>query len=119
MPFIQNVPLSVIKSGDHKHSNNCLLIQITDICYEPPKPAKEFVSVHQFEFMDIERLQLNTDRDSPNFLQQEPNPDFDDIGIKMSQAVETIAILQKPLKPTLMLLYTVMQACVAPGQLLK
>ena len=56
MPWIQNVALSDIKKGFHiAPGPNNLLIQIVDCGMEFPEPKYKFNSVHQFEFLDLER----------------------------------------------------------------
>ena len=56
MPWIQNVSLSNIKKGFHiDPGTNNLLIQIVDCGMEFPEPKYKFNSVHQFQFLDLER----------------------------------------------------------------
>ena len=56
MPWIQNVALSDIKKGFHINpGENAMLIQIVDCGMEFPEPKYKFNSVHQFEFLDIEK----------------------------------------------------------------
>ena len=56
MPWIQNVALSDIPKGNHiRVGENSVLIQIVDPCMEFPKPLYNFGSVHQFEFLDLEK----------------------------------------------------------------
>lgn len=56
MPWIQNVALSDIVKGHHiRVDENSVLIQIVDPCMEFPTPLHKFGSVHQFEFLDLER----------------------------------------------------------------
>ena len=56
MPWIQNVALSDIKKGFHIDPGpNNMLIQIVDCGMEFPEPKYKFNSVHQFEFLDLER----------------------------------------------------------------
>ena len=56
MPWIQNVALSDIKKGFHIDPGpNNMLIQIVDTGMEFPEPKYKFNSVHQFQFLDLER----------------------------------------------------------------
>ena len=56
MPWIQNVALSDIKKGRHYDPGpNNLLIQIVDCGMEFPEPHYKFNTVHQFQFLDLER----------------------------------------------------------------
>lgn len=56
MPWIQNVALSDIKKGRHIDPGpNNLLIQIVDNGMEFPEPLYKFNSVHQFQFLDLEK----------------------------------------------------------------
>jgi predicted protein tyrosine phosphatase len=56
MPWIQNVSLSDIKKGFHiEPGPNNMLIQIVDCGMEFPESKYKFNSVHQFEFLDLER----------------------------------------------------------------
>ena len=56
MPWIQNVALSDIKKGFHIDPGpNNMLIQIVDNGMEFPEPKYKFNSVHQFQFLDIEK----------------------------------------------------------------
>jgi predicted protein tyrosine phosphatase len=56
MPWIQNVALSDIKKGHHIDPGpNNVLIQIVDTGMEFPEPKYKFNSVHQFQFLDLER----------------------------------------------------------------
>ena len=83
MPFIQNVPKIAVVQGSHLDAGEgAVLIQITDICYEPPKPAFDFAERHHFEFMDVLY-------DSENAAE---------IGIRWEQAVEIVSILKKALE---------------------
>ena len=52
--FIQNVSMADVVKGKHDHvPGNTALIQIQDYgCFQFAKPAKKFVSVHQFKFDD-------------------------------------------------------------------
>ena len=54
MPFIQNIAISDIIKGNHKQSNNAVLIQIVDSDMQFPVPAHEFTEVYKFQFLDIE-----------------------------------------------------------------
>jgi predicted protein tyrosine phosphatase len=54
MPFIQNVSMSDITKGNHRKSNNAVLIQIVDPDMQFPVPAGDFTEVYQFQFLDIE-----------------------------------------------------------------
>lgn len=54
MPYIQNVSMWAIQNGDHWHSPQNVLIQITDTGYPPPLPYQKFLRSYHFEFMDIE-----------------------------------------------------------------
>ena len=59
MPWIQNVALSDIKKGFHIDPGpNNLLIQIVDTGMEFPEPKYKFNSVHQFQFLDLEKNDL-------------------------------------------------------------
>jgi predicted protein tyrosine phosphatase len=56
MPWIQNVALSDIKKGFHIDPGpNNMLIQIVDNGMEFPEPLYKFNSVHQFQFLDLEK----------------------------------------------------------------
>ena len=79
MPWITRCSLNEIQSGNHINPDNCILIQIVDICREFPKPRYEhlFKQIHKFEFMDLEF----EDKDS----------DF--LGISESQASDIFKIL--------------------------
>ena len=56
MPWIQNVSMKDIKTGQHiEAGENSMLIQIVDPAMEFPVPAHKFKEVHQFEFLDLER----------------------------------------------------------------
>lgn len=56
MPWIQNVALADIPKGHHiRVDENSVLIQIVDPCMEFPTPLYKFGSVHQFEFLDLEK----------------------------------------------------------------
>ena len=59
MPFIQNVSLQNIVTGNHIRSNNCMLIQIVDPLYDFPTPIHHFNEVHRFEFLDIDEKNPN------------------------------------------------------------
>lgn len=56
--WIRNVPMSAIIKGDHHlDDNGTVLIQIQDIGtwkFAEPAAREEFVSIHQFEFMDAD-----------------------------------------------------------------
>ena len=53
-PFIQNVSMAAIKSGDHiSAGDNSMLIQIIDPAYTVPEPKQKFAERHVFEFLDI------------------------------------------------------------------
>lgn len=54
-PWIQNVSLADIRSGNHKYDNNTILIQIVDPAMEFPTPKYSFSNIYQFEFLDLER----------------------------------------------------------------
>jgi predicted protein tyrosine phosphatase len=54
MPFIQNVSMSDITKGNHRKSNNAVLIQIVDPNTQFPVPAMDFTEIYQFQFLDIE-----------------------------------------------------------------
>lgn len=56
MPWITRCSLNEIQSGNHINPDNCILIQIVDICREFPKPRYYhlFKQIYQFEFMDME-----------------------------------------------------------------
>lgn len=59
MPWIQNAALSDVQKGTHFHPGpNAMLIQIVDPCMEFPQPKYQFREVHQFEFLDLERDDL-------------------------------------------------------------
>ena len=56
MPWIQNVALSDIEKGRHYDPGiNNMLIQIVDTGMEFPEPKYKFNSVHQFQFLDLEK----------------------------------------------------------------
>lgn len=56
MPWIQNVALSDIQKGRHYDPGlNNLLIQIVDTGMEFPEPHYKFNTIHQFQFLDLER----------------------------------------------------------------
>ena len=56
MPWIQNVALSDIQKGRHYDPGpNNMLIQIVDNDMEFPEPKYKFNSVHQFQFLDLEK----------------------------------------------------------------
>lgn len=53
-PFIQNVSMAAIKSGDHiSAGDNAMLIQIIDPAYTVPEPQQKFAERHVFEFLDL------------------------------------------------------------------
>jgi predicted protein tyrosine phosphatase len=54
MPFIQNVSMQDITKGNHRKSNNAVLIQIVDPDMQFPVPAGDFTEIYQFQFLDIE-----------------------------------------------------------------
>jgi predicted protein tyrosine phosphatase len=54
MPFIQNVSMQDITKGNHRKSNNAVLIQIVDHDMQFPVPAVDFTETYQFQFLDIE-----------------------------------------------------------------
>ncbi len=59
MPWIENVSLANIKSGQHYAAGeNAMLIQIVDPAMFFPKPLHKFKEVHQFEFLDLEPSEL-------------------------------------------------------------
>lgn len=80
--FIQNVSLADIKAGYHMDPSNAVLIQIVDPAMKFPKPNYDFVEVHQFEFLDLEK----TDDDS-----------FDEFKITEEQARQLVDILSTAL----------------------
>ena len=53
MSFIINVPMVSVMNGTHKHSENCILISITDIAHIDVEPVLSFKSVYRFKFMDV------------------------------------------------------------------
>lgn len=53
MPFIVNVPMISVMNGSHKHSENCVLISITDIDHRDVTPTLLFKNIHHFKFMDV------------------------------------------------------------------
>jgi predicted protein tyrosine phosphatase len=83
MPWIQNVSMKDIKTGQHiEAGENSMLIQIVDPAYEFPTPLKQFKEVHQFEFLDAER-----------------NDKFpDECKVTDDQAEQLVALLQKALE---------------------
>lgn len=53
--WIENVSLRAIETGQHRISDNCMLIQIVDPDMKFPVPFHKFVSTHQFKFLDLEQ----------------------------------------------------------------
>ena len=83
MPWIQNVSMKDIKTGQHIEAGvNSMLIQIVDPAYEFPTPLKQFKEVHKFEFLDAE--------DSDGFP--------DEVKISDSQANEIVCLLSHALE---------------------
>lgn len=53
-PYIQNVSIVAIKSGNHIFAgNNAMLIQIIDPAYTVPEPQQKFAERHVLEFLDL------------------------------------------------------------------
>lgn len=81
--WIQNVSLADIRNGHHiRVGENSVLIQIVDPAMEFPTPLHKFGSVHQFEFLDLER----NDR-----------TDMDEFKITDEQARSLVLILKQAL----------------------
>lgn len=81
-PSIENVSYHCVEKGNHKHyGNDTILIQIVDGAMEFPLPKKEFLSVHQFVFSDIE----------------DDHPYVDDIGMTETIAASIASILKSSL----------------------
>ena len=81
MSFIVNVPMIDVMVGSHRHSNNCILISITDIDHIDVEPVLSFKSVYRFKFMDVMK-------DSPTVHE----------GITDQQATQIVAILKEALE---------------------
>ena len=81
MSFIINVPMVSVMNGTHKHSENCILISITDIAHIDVEPVLSFKSVYRFKFMDVMK-------DSPTVHE----------GITDQQATQIVAILKEALE---------------------
>jgi len=102
MPWITRCSLNDIQSGSHINPDNCILIQIVDICIEFPKPRYEhlFNQIYRFEFMDLEL----DDKDS----------DF--LGISEVQALEIANILSNAyLTSTNILVHCIAGVCRSGG----
>ena len=83
MPWIQNVALSDIVKGHHiSVGDNSVLIQIVDPAMEFPTPLHKFGSVHQFEFLDLEKDDM---------------PSAEEFKINDHQAKSLVLILQQAL----------------------
>lgn len=85
MPWIRNVSMSDIKTGQYTqfapNTENIVLIQIVDPAYTFPIPKTPFHSIHQFEFLDAEDSCI-----------------FDaDFKIQPEQAQQLVSILQSAL----------------------
>jgi predicted protein tyrosine phosphatase len=91
MPWIQNVSMKDIKTGQHiEAGENSMLIQIVDPAYEFPTPLRTFKEVHQFEFLDIERDGLTNDG-SGNWT------DMSEFAVTEEQAGQIVNLLQRAL----------------------
>lgn len=65
---IENCSLVDVKRGDHTDFGlNTILIQITDPAMEPPIPSKNFHSVFQYEFLDIDDSDIEKDGNMEEF----------------------------------------------------
>lgn len=65
---IENCSLADVKNGEHTDFGpNTILIQITDPAMEPPIPAKNFHSVFQYEFLDIDDSDIEKDGNMEEF----------------------------------------------------
>lgn len=91
MPWIQNVSMKDIKTGQHiEAGENSMLIQIVDPAHEFPAPLKKFKEVHQFEFLDIERDGLTNDG-SGNWT------DMSEFAVTEEQARQLVTLLRTAL----------------------
>jgi predicted protein tyrosine phosphatase len=55
MSTITNISMNALRTGNYPRWSECVLIQLTDPCYEPPMPAQgHFIASHHFEFLDDE-----------------------------------------------------------------
>lgn len=62
MPFIQNVSKFNIMAGVHTNAGpNAVLIQIADNVLSFPKPNNKFAAVHQFDFLDVDDVDISRD----------------------------------------------------------
>lgn len=91
MPWIQNVSMKDIKTGQHiEAGENSMLIQIVDPAYEFPVPLKQFKEVHQFEFLDIEKDGMTNFGDGKMV-------DMSEFAVTDEQAAQLVMLLQKAL----------------------
>ena len=81
MSFIVNIPMIAVMTGSHQHSDNCVLISITDIDHKDVTPALLFKNIHRFKFMDVMK-------DSPTAHE----------GITDQQATQIVDILKESLE---------------------
>lgn len=94
MPWIRNVSLADIKTGNHYRPQlDTVLIQIVDPAMVPPVPVAGFLGVHVFEFLDLEA----------------DDAFADEFKVTQQQASQIVAILQDALDRNL----NVLVHCVA------
>jgi predicted protein tyrosine phosphatase len=83
---IENCAMDDIRVGDHTDFGaNTVLIQITDPAMEPPIPAKNFHSIFQFEFLDL---------DDADIAKHDDDAGFAEFVITEQQAQELVDILK-------------------------
>lgn len=102
MPWITRCSLKDITNGNHINPENCILIQIVDICMEYPKPLYEdkFLQIHGFELMDVD----------------EGDEDWDTVGITKGQSWLMAYILYNAYKAGYnVLVHCVMGVCRSGG----
>ena len=86
MPWIQNVALADVPKKHHVAvGENSMLIQIVDPAMFPPVPAKNFHSIFQFEFLDLDDSDIDKHSDDEGFAE---------FVITEQQAVELVDILK-------------------------
>lgn len=90
---IENCAMEDIRVGDHTDFGpDTILIQITDPAMYPPVPAKDFHSIFQFEFLDIDQSDIDKHIEDDG---------FGEFAITDKQAEELVGVLQFALEKKL------------------
>ena len=88
MPWIENIPLENVATGQHHDCGvNSMLIQISDHDMAFPKPKHTFKEIHQFTFLDVEEDGMTNTGDGRQI-------DLSEFAITNEHASELVRLLQ-------------------------